>query len=187
MKKSHFTQISPLNRVATGQWEKIQPKIANSGIVFQQFSHNFSKKTWWFSSLSSLNLLENSIKNDIIYKISIISIRITQWMCNWGMYLIYNPDRHTDVFWNTKYFKGRKFYGDKLWRTCRAKIKFCGYKLSQMKEILGLFSYLRAIFCCSLIDISRMSSEVRFRGINFRDRRKFSEIAKLSTRETFYQ
>ena len=44
------------------------------------------------------------------------------------MYLIYNPDRLTDVFWNTKYFKGRKFcvhllffgaFSIVLWRTQR--------------------------------------------------------------------
>ena len=44
-------------------------------------------------------------------------------------------------------FAGTKFRGDKLSRTPRAKIKFRGYKLSRMKEILGLFSYFRAIFC----------------------------------------
>ena len=58
-------------------------------------------------------------------------------------------------------FAGIKFRGDKLSRTSRAKIKFRGYKLSRMEEILSLFSYFRAIFCCFLIDISRMSSEVR--------------------------
>ena len=61
-------------------------------------------------------------------------------------------------------FAGIKFRGDKLSRTSRAKIKFRGYKLSRMEEILSLFSYFGAIFCCFLIDISRMNSEVRFRG-----------------------
>ena len=61
-------------------------------------------------------------------------------------------------------FAGTKFRGDKLSRTPRAKIKFRGYKLSRMKEILGLFSYFHAIICCLLIDISQMSSKVRFRG-----------------------
>ena len=63
-----------------------------------------------------------------------------------------------------KSFAGIKFRGDKLSRTTRAKIKFRGYKLSRMKEILGLFSYFRAVFCYFLIDISRMNSKVRFRG-----------------------
>ena len=45
-----------------------------------------------------------------------------------------------------------------------AGTKVRGYKLSRMKEILGLFSYFRAVFCYFLIDISRMNSKVRFRG-----------------------
>ena len=55
------------------------------------------------------------------------------------------------IFENTlkvESFAGTKFRGDKLSRTSRAEIKFRGYKLSRMKEILGLFSYFRAIFCC---------------------------------------
>ena len=61
-------------------------------------------------------------------------------------------------------FAGIKFRGDKLSQTTRAKIKFREYKLSRMKEILSLFSHFHAIFCCFLIDISRMNSKVRFRG-----------------------
>ena len=61
-------------------------------------------------------------------------------------------------------FAVTKFCGDKLSRTPRAKIKFRGYKLSRMKEILGLFSYFCAVFCYFLIDILQMNSKVRFRG-----------------------
>ena len=40
----NFLEYDQTYRVATGQWKKIQPKIANFGIVFQPFSANFSKK-----------------------------------------------------------------------------------------------------------------------------------------------
>ena len=41
-----------------------------------------------------------------------------------------------------------------------------------MKEILGFFSYFRAMFCCFLIDTSRLKRKYDFAGINFRYRQK---------------
>ena len=87
--------------------------------------------------------------------------------CVSGEYIALQYDvipKMAQIWQKSDYFIGRKFRGDKLSRTSRAKIKFRGYKLSRMEEILSLFSYFGAIFRCFLIDISRMNSEVRFRG-----------------------
>ena len=53
---SHSLRFSAwLCRVATGQWQKIQPKTINLGGCFPAFFHSFFQNRWWFSSLSSLN------------------------------------------------------------------------------------------------------------------------------------
>ena len=79
-------------------------------------------------------------------------------------------------------FAGRKFHGDKLSRTPRAKIKFCEYKLSRLQRILLKFSYLNAIFGGFLSSISRTFHESTIsRVLTFAIDEK-----KLRNRETFY-
>ena len=84
-------------------------------------------------------------------------------------------------------FAGIKFRGDKLSRMPRAKIKFCEYKLSRLQRILLKFSYLNAIFGGFLSSISRTFHESTIsRVLTFAIDEKNHEIAKLSTRQTFY-
>ena len=88
-------------------------------------------------------------------------------------------------------FACRKFHGDKLLRTPRAKIKFRGYKLSRLQGILVKFSYFNAIFGVFLSNISRTFIKVRFRGYKLsRSTKKIAKSrnflpAKLSTFKVF--
>ena len=92
----------------------------------------------------------------------------------------------------TDYFIGINFRGDKLSRSPRGKInfqKFNRYKLSRSRKILAKFSHFHTnfeFFLVLFINISRVTSKVRFRGYKLsRTPKKFAKSRNFIPAEVY--